>query len=89
MTDKNKDFTFTLGVNKNRKGENSPTHSGKVIINGKIYYLSGFQKETNGSIWYSGYVNDPDKKQDQASPTNAGNAAAKPIADLNGDDIPF
>ena len=89
MTDKNKDFTFTLGVNRNPKGDNSPTHSGKVIINGKIYFLSGFQKETNGSIWYSGYVNDPENKQAQASTNNAGNAFAKPSADLNGDDIPF
>ena len=88
MTDK-KQNSFTLGIAKNRKGENSPTHTGKIILNGKTYFLSGWQKQNeDGSHWFSGYVNEPDNsgtgtaKKDQAS-----NPQSK--AEDMGDDIPF
>lgn len=88
MTDK-KQNSFTLGVAKNRKGENSPTHTGKIILNGKTYFLSGWQKQNeDGSFWYSGYVNEPENnsgnggKKDQAS-------NPQPKAEDMGDDIPF
>jgi hypothetical protein len=77
----------TLGKNNNPKNEKSPEYSGRINIEGKMYWLNGWVKtnKTDGSKFFSLTVNPVEEKQE---------AKPKPKADTTifndlDSDLPF
>ena len=70
----------TLGRNKRREKDSHPEYTGKINVDGRDYWLSGWVKESNGEKFFSLSVK---PKEAKAEPKQA----AKPV-DPN-DDIPF
>ena len=68
----------TLGKNKRREKDTHPEYTGKLNVDGREYWLSGWVKESNGEKFFSLSV----KPKEDAAPKPA------PQADIN-DDIPF
>ena len=71
-----KDMTGSLWPNDKREKDTHPNSTGKIKIDGKEYYLSGWTKETNGKKWVSLAVKPVDTSK---VPT---------VAELE-DDLPF
>lgn len=77
----------TLGKNNNPKSDKSPEYTGKLNIEGKEYWLSGWVKTSSkdGSKFFSLTVN---PKDEQPQKTVAPKQQAPGFNDLD-DDLPF
>lgn len=71
----------TLGRNKHRKTDKHPEYTGKINIDGREYWLSGWVKESNGDRFFSLAVKPKDAQPEKGEP-------AKTDADFD-DDLPF
>ncbi len=70
----------TLGKNKRREKDTHPEYTGKLNVDGREYWLSGWVKESNGEKFFSLSVKAKDEQAAAPAPTKA--------ADPN-DEIPF
>jgi hypothetical protein len=79
---------FSMFPNKNKRTEKSADLNGKVMLDGKEYWISGWTKTSqNGERWISGSIG---KEVQQAAGFGGGMgaSAAKKPAPLD-DDIPW
>lgn len=74
----------TLGKNKRREKDSHPEYTGKLNVDGKEYWLSGWVKESDGEKFFSLSVK---AKDEQPKPARGGSAnrAASGLDDT----IPF
>ena len=58
----------TLGRNKRREKDSHPEFTGKLNVEGREYWLSGWVKESNGEKFFSLSVKPKEAKVEQAPP---------------------
>lgn len=74
----------SLGKNKNKTSDKHPDYKGKLNIDGREYWLSGWVKETNGDKWVSLSVQEKEQKQDHSAPAREYKEEA-----MSDDSLPF
>jgi hypothetical protein len=72
----------TLGRNKRKEQDSHPDYSGKINVDGRDYWLSGWLKESNGEKFFSLSV----KPKDGPAQNPVKHAPAR---EIDPDDIPF
>lgn len=73
MSDKSKEGTGALFMNKNKKSENSPDRTGSIHLGGKEYWLSGWLKKTkNGDTYLSVAVGNEKEARDERAKDEGG-----------------
>lgn len=77
-----RDNSGTLGRNLRREKDTHPSHSGRCVVGGVEYWISGWVKDgQDGSKFFSLAFKPREEQQQQAQPAHA-------AAEFN-DDIPF
>lgn len=84
-----RDMSGSMSRNKEKEaGSNWPDYKGKVVVNGKKYWLSGWVKDGQDGKWISLSVTDPGKQTKRSEKPPQGNPMPPP-ADEDLDDLPF
>ena len=90
-----KDNNGSVFVNRRKQKETHPDYTGEIKIDGKLYWLNAWQKETrNGEAWFSFAVS---PKEDRGSDQSAMQPKAPPKPPVASeappqtidDDVPF
>ena len=79
----------TLGENLYKKADKEPDMKGKCQINGTNYNISGWLKEGKTGPFYSLSFSVKEKPEAAAAGSKIIKPQAKPVADIQDDEVPF
>ena len=86
MAFEQRDMSGSLFVNDRKQQDNHPDRTGTAMIDGKMYWVSGWLKESKGKKFLSLAFKPKDEQKAASAAPASKPAPAKAIAD---DDVPF
>lgn len=88
-----RDMTGSAFVNRRKQKDTHPDYTGEIRVNGQLYWLNVWQKQTqSGDAWFSYGVNPKEALPQQTTPPAAPpkpQVQQQPAQTTSDDDIPF